>query len=119
MSRLSKGLRKISSTVVGKFGGDVTIKRIISGSYKSSDGTVGETITSNTIKGTLQNVNSREINDLIKETDKICTIAASDLTFVPTITDRVTIVSIDYQIIRINTTENDNSEIKYKLYLRA
>ena len=119
MSRLSKGLRKISSTVVGKFGGDVTIKRINSGIYNSSTGTVSEAITSNTIKGVLQNVNQREINDLIKETDKICTIAASDLTFVPTTTDRLTIVNIDYQIIRINTTENDNSEIKYKLYIRA
>lgn len=119
MSRLSKGLRKISSTVVGKFGGNVTVQKITNGAYSTTDGTVSESISSETIKGTLQNVNLREVNDLIKETDKICTIAASDLTFIPTTTDRITIVSINYQIIRINTTENDNSEIKYKLYLRA
>ena len=67
----------------------------------------------------LQNVNQREINDLIRDSDKICTIAALDLTFVPTTTDRVSIVNIEYQIIRIKTTENDNSEIIYKLYLRS
>ena len=104
---------------MGKFGGVVTIQKITNGAYNSTDGSVSESISSETIKGILQNVNQREVNDLIKETDKICSIAASDLTFVPTTGDRVTIVSINYQIIRITTTENDNQEIKYKLYLRA
>ena len=119
MSRLSKALRKVSSKVVFKFGGDITIKRISSGIYNPSIGTVSETITSVTIHGVLQNVNQREINDLIRDSDKICTIAGLDLTFVPTTTDRVSIVNIEYQIIRIKTTENDNSEIIYKLYLRS
>jgi|TARA_A200000159_G_scaffold164709_1_gene195619 hypothetical protein len=119
MSRLSKGLSKISSTVLGKFGGDITIKRTTQSAYNVEDGTVVKSQTSVTIKGILQNVNQREVNDLIKETDKICSIAASDLTFVPTTSEEVTIVSINYKIIRIVTTENDNQEIKYKLYLRA
>ena len=114
MSRLSKGLRKVASKTLNKFGGDITIKRITSGIYNASTGTVSETI-----KGILQNVNQRETNDLIKENDKICIIAAKDLDFIPTTTDRVSIANIDYQIIRIFTDENDNSEIKYELYIRA
>ena len=119
MSQLSKGLRKVASNTINKFGGDKTIKRITSGIYNASTGTVSETITSVTIHGLLQNVNQRETNDLIKENDKICIIAAKDLNFIPTTTDRVSIASIDYQIIRIFTDENDNSEIKYELYIRA
>tara|TARA_Y100001937_G_scaffold46015_1_gene64635 strand:- start:873 stop:1232 length:360 start_codon:yes stop_codon:yes gene_type:complete len=118
MSRISKGFRKISSKVLGKFGGNVTVQKINNGVYNTTDGTINESITSETVKGVLQNVNEREINDLIKETDKICSIAALDLTFVPTTQDRVTIVNINYQIIRILKTENDNQEIKYNLYLR-
>ena len=119
MSRLSKGLRKVASKTINKFGGDITIKKISSGIYNPSTGIVSETITSITIHGLLQNVNQRETNDLIRENDKICIIAAKDLDFVPTTTDRVSIASIDYQIIRIYIDENDNSEIKYELYIRA
>ena len=60
-----------------------------------------------------------EINDIIKENDKILTIAAKDLEQTPTTSDRVLIASIEYQIIRINTDENDNENIKYEIYLRA
>ena len=119
MSRISKGLRNVSSKVLGKFGGDVTFKNISSGIYNADLGTVSETITSVTIKGILQNVNQREINDLIKENDKILIIAASDLEQTPTTSDRVLVASIEYQIIRINIDENDNQNIKYEIYLRA
>jgi|TARA_Y100000052_G_C2899919_1_gene56092 hypothetical protein len=119
MSRISKGLRNVSSKVLGKFGGDVTFKRITHGSYNTTTGTVSESVTSTTIKGILQNVNQREINDLIKENDKILIIAAADLAQTPTTSDRVLIASIEYQIIRINIDENDNQNIKYEIYLRA
>tara|TARA_R100000231_G_scaffold83319_1_gene63550 strand:+ start:166 stop:525 length:360 start_codon:yes stop_codon:yes gene_type:complete len=119
MSRLSKSFRKVASTVLGKFGGDVIFKRITHGSYDTATGSVSESITTTTIKGILQNVNQREINDLIKENDKILIIAASDLEQTPTTSDRVLIASIEYQIIRINIDENDNQNIKYEIYLRA
>tara|TARA_Y100001937_G_scaffold82560_1_gene111744 strand:+ start:128 stop:487 length:360 start_codon:yes stop_codon:yes gene_type:complete len=119
MSRISKGLRNVSSKVLGKFGGDVTYKRITHGSYDTTTGSVSESITTTTIKGILQNVNQREINDLIKENDKILIIAAADLAQTPTTSDRVLVASIEYQIIRINIDENDNQNIKYEIYLRA
>ena len=119
MSKLSKSFRKVSSTVLGKLGGDVTFKRITHGSYDTATGSVSESITSTTIKGILQNVNQRETNDLIKDNDKLLIIAASDLSFVPTVSDKVVVANIVYQIIRIYTDENDNENIKYEIYLRA
>ena len=119
MSRISKGLRNVSSKVLGKFGGDVIFKQITNGSYDTTSGSVSESITATTIKGILQNVNQREINDLIKENDKILIIAAADLAQTPTTSDRVLVASIEYQIIRINIDENDNQNIKYEIYLRA
>tara|TARA_Y100000401_G_C8255143_1_gene190327 strand:+ start:333 stop:692 length:360 start_codon:yes stop_codon:yes gene_type:complete len=119
MSKLSKAARKISSTVIGKFGGDIIYKRIINGIYNTSTGAISESITSVNISGVFQNVNQRETNDLIKENDKICIIAAKDLDFIPSTSDKITKTNIDYQIIRIFTDENDNSNIKYELYLRA
>ena len=119
MSRLSKGFRKVSSKVLGKFGGDITIRRITSGKYNAADGTVTELKSDITIKGILQDVNQRETNDLIKDNDKLLIIAASDLSFIPTVSDKVVVASIVYQIIRIYTDENDNENIKYEIYLRA
>ena len=111
MSRISKGLRNVSSKVLGKFGGDVTIRRFTAGKYNASDGTVTEGKTDVTIKGILQNVNQREVNELIKDNDKLLIIAAKDLTFTPTTSDRALVASIEYQIIRISIDENDNQNI--------
>lgn len=119
MSKISKSLRSISSTLYNKFGGNVTYKKIKSGTYDLEEGLVNETISNFEIKGVLQDVNQRETNDLIKEDDKILSIAAEDLEFIPSVSDRVVIVNIEYQIIRISKSENDNQQIKYKIYLRA
>tara|TARA_R100001509_G_scaffold110116_1_gene65858 strand:+ start:1768 stop:2127 length:360 start_codon:yes stop_codon:yes gene_type:complete len=119
MSQLSKAARKVSSKVLNKFGGNITFKKITSGIYNASTGTVSETIETTVIKGILQNVNQRETNELIKENDKLLIIAASDLSFIPSTTDRVLVAGIEYQIIRIYTDENDNQNIKYEIYLRA
>ena len=119
MSQLSKAARKVTSKVLGKFGGNITFKKIVPGTYNVSRGSITETIETETIKGILQNVNQRETNDLIKENDKLLIIAASDLSFIPSTTDRVLVAGIEYQIIRIYTDENDNQNIKYEIYLRA
>ena len=47
------------------------------------------------------------------------TIAAEDLDYTPTASDRVVISSIVYQIIQVETTEQANTAIKYDLVLRA
>ena len=66
----------------------------------------------------MQGVSKREVGELIKATDKRLTIAASDLDYTPTVSDRVVISSKVYQIIRVETTEQGNTAISYELILR-
>jgi len=67
----------------------------------------------------LQDVNLREVNDLIQSTDKRLLIAAADLTAAPTTADEVLISGATYQVIRVDTIEQDNTAITYELILRG
>ena len=92
---LTSGLRKVTSRVVNKLTGDVTIK------------------------GLVQNVNNNEVNDLIQAEDKKVTVAAKDLTFTPTPKDKVVISSVVYQIVRVVTEEQENTAVYFDLFLRS
>ncbi len=116
---LAKSLEKVASKVISKFGGDVTIRFIAAGSYNTTTGVVGETVSDTNIKGVLENVNLREVNELIQAGDKRLTIAANDLATAPETKDRVVISSVVHQIVSVKTTEQDNTAITYELILRA
>jgi hypothetical protein len=116
---LNSGLRKLTSRVVNKLTGEVTIRQITCGAYDASTGTVSESNTDVTIKGLIQNINNNEVNDLIQAEDKKVTIAAKDLTFTPSPKDKVVISSVIYQIVRVVTEEQENTAIYYELFLRS
>jgi hypothetical protein len=116
---LNSGLRKLTSRVVNKLTGEVTIRQITNGAYDASTGTVSESNTDVTIKGLIQNINNNEVNDLIQAEDKKVTIAAKDLTFTPSPKDKVVISSVIYQIVRVVTEEQENTAIYYELFLRS
>lgn len=116
---LATSLRSTASKLMAKFGGLVTIRRITLGSYNATTGTVSETASDATIRGTLQDVNKREVNELVQASDKRLIIAAADLTNAPTTTDKVLISSVVHQIIKVTTIEQDNLAITYELILRA
>lgn len=116
---LASSLRKVASKLTGKFGGDVTISRIALSSYNTTTGAVTETATNSTIKGVLENVNAREVNELVQASDKKLTIAAADLSEIPTTVDKVVINNITHQIIQVATIEQDNTAIVHELILRA
>lgn len=116
---LSSPLRKVASKVINKFGGDITFRSIAPSAYSTSTGAAAETATDADIKGVLEDVNKREVNDLIQAGDKRLIIAALDIDgTVPTITDKVVINSRVHQIIRVTTIEQDNEPITYELILR-
>jgi hypothetical protein len=71
------------------------------------------------VRGVLEDVSVREVNDLIQSGDKRLTIAAADVTIAPATADRVLIGSITHQIIRVTTIEQDNTAITHELILRA
>ena len=115
---LANALKKAASKTLSKLGGDVTIRRVSTGSYNTTTGAITETTSDTTIKGVLDNVSRSQVNDLIESQDKILTISANDITFVPTTKDRVVISSVEFKIISIAVNEQNNTPISFELVLR-
>ena len=116
---LASSLQKVASKIVGKFGGAITFTVVTTGTYNTTTGAITETTTTSTIKGVLDAVSAREVNELVQATDKRLTVAAADLAAAPTTADRVTIGGIIHQIIKVDKVEQDNQAIIYTLILRA
>jgi hypothetical protein len=116
---LASPLRKVASKLMAKFGGVATIRRVTTGAYNTSTGTVTETTTDTVVRGVLEDVNLREVNDLIQSGDKRLLIAAADIANPPTTADEVLISSVTHQVSEVRTIEQDNTAITYELILRA
>jgi hypothetical protein len=116
---LSGPLRKVASKLLAKFGGVVTINRVTAGVYNPTTGTASEVVAGTVVRGVMEDVNVREVNDLIQSGDKRLTIAAADLTVAPSTADRVAVGNVTHQIIRVATIEQDNTAITHELILRA
>lgn len=117
---LADSLRSVASKVMARFGGDVTIRIVTPGAYNTTTGAITESVSDTGIKGVLEDVSIREVNDLVQAGDKRLIVAALDLNgTVPDTVDRVVINSISHQIIRVDTIEQDNTAITYELILRA
>ena len=115
---ISSGLKKAASKVVNKFGGSITYRRVTTGIYNTSTGTISETKTDSSIKGVLDVVSTSEVSDAITQQDKKLTIAAKDISFTPTNKDRVVIAGVEFKVIAINTNEIDNTAITFDIFLR-
>ena len=116
---LANPLRKVASKLMAKFGGVVTINRVTAGVYNPTTGTASETVAGTVVRGVLEDVNVREVNDLIQSGDKRLTVAAADVATVPNTADRVLIGGVTHQVIRVTTVEQDNEPITHELILRA
>lgn len=116
---LASSLKKVAAKVVTRFGGNVTMRYVSAGSYNAATGVIAETTSDAVIKGVLEDVNLREVNELIQASDKRLTVAAKDLTTAPETKDRVVIGGVVHQIIRVETNEQDNEAITHELILRA
>jgi hypothetical protein len=116
---LANPLRKVASKLMAKFGGTATIRRITIGAYNPTTGTAAETTSDTVLRGVLEDVNVREVNDLIQSGDKRLTVAAADVANAPITSDKVLIASVVHQVIRVTTVEQDNEPITHELILRA
>lgn len=116
---LASPLRKVASKLMARFGGTITLRSVTIGVYNATTGTISETVVDTTVRGVLEDVNIREVNELVQAGDKRLIVAAADLTTAPTTVDKVLINSVVHQIIRVQTIEQDNTAITYELILRA
>ena len=116
---LAGSLRKTATKLMSKFGGDVTLRTVTTGIYNPTTGTASEATSDASIKGVLEDVNAREVGDLIQAGDRRLTIAAADVNAAPTTADRIIISGVTYQVVRIATIEQDSLPITYELILRA
>ena len=116
---LANPLRKVASKLMAKFGGVATIRRVTPGVYNPTTGTATEAIADTAVRGVLEDVSVREVNDLIQSGDKRLTIAAADVTTAPVTADRVLIGGITHQVISVTTIDQDNTPITHELILRA
>jgi hypothetical protein len=111
-------LRKVASKLMARFGGVATLRRVTPGVYNPTTGTVSESTSDTALRGVLEDVSLREVNDLIQAGDKRMTIAAADTAAAPTTADRVIISTRSLQVIEVRTIEQDNTAITYELILR-
>ena len=116
---IAKSLEKTASKVIAKLGGEVTIRYVTPAAYNTTTGTSTESASDIELKGVVEDVRQSEVNDLIQSDDRRLTVAAKDVTTTPGTKDRVVIGSVVYQIIRVRTTEQDNTPLTYELTLRS
>ena len=124
---LVASLRKAADSAIKQVGGDVTVNFVTRGAYNTTTGEAVETIVSETVKGVLENVKKSEVNNLAYGANQVghfqitkrLTVSALSLTNEPLPDDKVTISSKVYQIIEVETIEQNNEAITYELYLVA
>jgi hypothetical protein len=116
---LASSLQKTASKLMAKFGGAATLRTVTPGVYNPTTGTISEATSDTALRGVLEAVSKREVNELIQAGDKRLTIAAADVAAAPSTADRVIIGGITHQVIAVATIEQDNQPITYELILRA
>ena len=86
-SAVQKAIKNVAS--IQGFGQDVTIRTITAGSYNTTTGVISESNSDATVKAVFEDVNMREVNELIQAEDKKITISAAAVTAKPTTKDKV------------------------------
>ena len=114
---ISSAIKKVLTNK--KLSADITFRSVSAGSYNTTTGVITETNTDTTIKGVLEDINLREVNELIEATDKKIQIAAASFSSTPTTKDKVIVGSVTYSIIRIETNQFANEKLSFVCYLRT
>ena len=116
---LADSLRKAASKAIKRLGADVTLRYVRASSYNTTDGTITERPADVDVKGVVSDVTAREVNELVQAGDKKVLVAAASFSEAPTTADRVLISRKLYQVISVQTVEQDNKAITHELILRG
>jgi uncharacterized protein (DUF849 family) len=114
---IANALKKVLSNK--KLSADITFRSVSAGSYNTTTGVITETNTDTSIRGILEDINNREVNELIEATDKKINIAAASLSSTPTTKDKIIVGSVTYSIIRVETNQLANDKLSFVCYLRT
>tara|TARA_Y100000816_G_C26028494_1_gene538290 strand:- start:681 stop:1031 length:351 start_codon:yes stop_codon:yes gene_type:complete len=114
---ISSALKKVLTNK--KLSADITFRSVVAGAYNKTTGVIGETITDTSIRGILEQINAREVNELIQASDKKIQIAAASLSTTPTTKDKIIVDSVTYSIIRVETNQFANEKLTFVCYLRT
>jgi hypothetical protein len=112
---LDTALRKVGKTILGSFGTDVTMRRVFVGGYDTTTGKPVRTEIEKTIKGRLGEYEQVEIGELIQAGDRKLTIAASDLTFNPSVSEAEKL----YRVISVKSPQATDQAALHVLQLRG
>jgi len=116
---LADSLARVATSVINAHGADVTIRFVTAGAYNPTTGTATETTSDTVTKGVVEGISNREVDSLIKTTDKRLIISADEVATAPSTKDRVVIGLVEYEIIQVNTIDQDNTAITHEMILRA
>lgn len=114
---VAKVLKRVAQ--INGIGTTVTYRKVTVGTYNETSGEISQSFSDTSLKGVFENINFREVNDLIQADDRKLTIPAESLTFTPTTTDQIVYSGVTYQIIRVGINEQAGVNLSYELYLRA
>lgn len=118
MGRLDAPLRKAAQKVLGAFGQDVTIRTVTGTAYNVTTRTMTPTTADVTVAGRLDNYRDRELLGTIRAGDRKLTIAAADVSAIPTVADKVVIASTVWDIIDVLPEQATDQAALYVLQLR-
>ena len=118
MGILDGPLRAVSKTILDTFGTSLTVTQVVESSYDPEDGNWTETTTSVTVYGRLDEHMAHELTDDIRATDQKLTVPAIDMTFEPSVNDRVTVGSDVYSVVNVRKTLATDSAAIYELAIR-
>ena len=117
---LATALKNVAKKAIAKFGDEITYRAISTGAYNTTTGAVSESNSDTTISALIEEVNAREVNELVQADDRKATIPAASLSSVPSTSDRVLIGGVNHQIITIETiTDGGTTAVTYELFLRT
>ena len=116
-SAVQKAIDNVAS--INGFGQDVTLRTITASSYNATTGVISESNSDLVVKAVFEDVNMREVNELIQAEDKKITISGDAVTTKPTTKDKVLISNVVHNIIRVLTKTAGGVDIFYTLYLRT
>ena len=119
MANLDIAMRAVGKTILGTFGTDVTMRRVLTGEYNTTTGAPIRTEIDKTVKGRLDEYHNREIGETVQVGDRKLTIAAADLTFNPSSADEVVINDEIYRVVNVKSTQATDEAAIHEMQIRG